>query len=462
MATASHSRKISSRAALPRRTTKGPLDAPEDPLAVPPAASQQPLSPQNEASDPFARVPTPQRPVMSRQEKAPAVESAPSEEQRDLSFLLDSSIYHALSQVEVPGPFRKPLLPPPDQQQSLNTVLQQLNSLLSACDFLRAAQLAGSILISGIVRPTDAKTIFRLLEIRYSCLELSGNSLMAAQEAKALEDLSSDFYYDDDIGPEKEAEEEALDGRPRKLPQHIMGFSLRLQALRLQSIGFADPRRGVSSLYDVGMECREHLSSSSKSPEQRKLWAERLREISIRVVNALIEMGDLDAAARTLQSLKPDKEENQALWLSRMVLLKIKAGDVSGAQRYLESPVLTPQTKPMLEAIFAIAEGRNDDAARILSDNKASAEPAVEALVRQNLAVAYLYRGEIRHARGLLEDLVVAGNSFQTLTINLATIFDLTSDKAQDLKASMISRIVGHQKDEDSQIRSYLNADFKL
>ncbi len=435
------------------------MDAPEDPLAGPAAALQQPLPLQNEGGDPPAQVSTAEKPATPKEEQLPALEPTTTGEERDLSFLLDSSIYHALSQVEVPGPFRKPFPPPPNQETSLSTTIQQLNGLLSACDFLRAAQLVGSILVSGIVRPTDAKSIFRLLEIRYSCLELSGNSLMAAQEAKALEDLSSGFYYDDELGPEKEVEDEMS---PRKLPQHIMPFSLRLQALRLQSVGFADPRRGISSLYDVGMECREHLSSATTTREQRKLWSERLREISVRVVNALIEMGDQDAAARTLESLKPDEEENQGLWVSRMILLKIKAGDMNGAQRLLESSALTVQTKPILEAIFAIAEGRNGDAARILSEHGTGTVPAVAALVKQNLAVAYLYCGEIRHARGLLEDVVTAGNSSPTLTINLATIFDLTSDKARDLKTSMVSRIVGHQKDENSQIRSYLNADFKL
>ncbi|KAJ9604595.1 hypothetical protein H2200_010709 [Cladophialophora chaetospira] len=460
MASASHSRKPSSRAALPRRMTKGPLDAPEDPLASTPAASQQPLSPQEETNETLPLATTLAKPMTPRQGRSPAPEPSTSEEERDLSFLLDSSIYHALSQVEVPSPFRKPFLLPPNQEASLNTILQQLDSLIADCDFLRAAQFAGSVLVSGTVRPTDAKTIFRLLEIRYSCLELTSNSLIAAQEAKALEDLSSGFYYDE-LEPEKESEEEAIEGRPRKVPQHIMPFSLRLQALRLQSIGFSDPRRGVSSLFDVGMECREHLSSPTTSPVQRKLWTERLHETSIRVVNALIEMGDVESAARTLQSLKPTNTEDLALWTSRMILLKIKTGDISGAQRLLESSTLEPQDKPVLESLFAVAEGRYDDAASVLSKNEATTDPAVEAFVKQNLAVAYLYRGEIRKARNLLEELVDGGYSFQSLTINLATIFDLTSDKARDLKTSMVSRIASHQQDK-TQVRSYLNADFKL
>lgn len=387
-------------------------------------------------------------------------EPANSPEDRDLSFLLDSAIYHALSQVEVPGPFRKPFLPPPGPETPLSTSLQQLDSLLSQCDFLRAAHLAGSLLVSGSIRPTDAKSIFRVLEIRYSCLELSGNSLIAAQEAKSLEDLSSGFYYDEP-NPEREVDDDAAEGRPRKVPEHIMPFSLRLQALRLQSMGFSDPRRGVSSLYDVGMECRDHLSSPNTTPELRKVWTERLHEVSIRVVNALIEMGDLDSAARTLEGLKPAKDEELALWTARMALLRIKMGDISSASTLVQSKSLSSIEMPLIESILAISEDRYDDAVNVLSDDQSNANSATGALIKQNLAVAFLYRGEIHKARQLLEELVDQGYSFQTLTVNLATIFDLTSDKSRDLKTSMVSRIAS-QKQDPSAVRSYANADFKL
>jgi hypothetical protein len=283
---------------------------------------------------------------------------------------------------------------------------------------------------------------------------------MAAQEAKALEDLSSGFYYDDPH-PDKESEDEGSEGRTHKVPEHIMPFGLRLQALRLQSVGFSDPRRGVSSLYDVGMECREHLSSPITSLEQRKLWTERLREVSLRVVNALVEMGDLDAAARTLESLKPAEDGDVALWISRMILLRIKMGDIYHAEKLIQSTALKPAEKMIVQSLLAIAEGRLDEATRVLSENEASIDPAVAAVAKQNLAVANLYRGQILNARQHLEELVDAGHSFQTLTVNLATIYDLTSDRSRDLKTSMVSRIASHQQ-EKAQIRSYSNADFKL
>ncbi|OAP57762.1 hypothetical protein AYL99_08500 [Fonsecaea erecta] len=467
MASAHHSRKHSSRAALPRRTTKGPLDAPTDPLTVSatPAVSSQspsaPLSPKKEVGDPVRTSITatqPPLPAPSVQQQESQTQDLPTAEERDLSFLLDASIYHPLSQLEVPGPFRKPFVLPTNAETPLKTSVQQLDSLLSQCDFLRAAQLSGSILVSGTVRPTDSKSIFHLLEIRYSCLELSGNLLFAAQEAKALEDLSSGFYYDEP-NSERGADDDLSGGQ--KVPTHIMPFSLRLQALRLQSIGFSDPRRGVSTLYDVAVECRDHLSAPHTSPEQRKLWTERLGEVSIRVVNALIEMGDIDCAVRTLESMKPESDDHLPLWTSRMSLLRIKMGDVAGAKRFIESGNLGSQEKLVLGSLLDIAEGRYDNAVKSLSEKGASVDSDLVALVEQNLAVAYLYRGEVQKSREILEKLVKHGHSFQTLTVNLATIYDLTSDRSRELKASMVSQIAGRPR-EPGRIRAFVNADFKL
>ncbi|EXJ93686.1 hypothetical protein A1O1_02078 [Capronia coronata CBS 617.96] len=467
MASQHHSRKPSSRAGLPRRTTKGPLDAVDD-LLITPGAVTPARSPSNHS--PHAQSPPGER-VEGRKQAASSERLQPSErahaapasdeqgeEDRDLSFLLDAAIYHSLSQLEVPGPFRRPFLPPPTSESSLMEAREQLDLLLSQCDFLRAAQLAGSILTSGTVQPNDAKSIFRLLSLRYSCLELSGNLLLAAQEAKALEDLSSAFYYDHTI-PQKDGD--GAGEQLGKVPHHIMPFTLRLQALRLQSIGFSDPRRGVTTLYDTALECREHLAASTTSPSQRALWTERLNEVSIRVVNSLIEMGDLDCAARTLESIKPGDAEHVALWTARMALLLIKIGDVSKAQRLIDSASLNPLEKLALESLLAVAEGRYDIASQKLSICELESSSALKGLVEQNLAVAYLYSGEVQKAKQMLEESVDNGYTFQTLTINLATIYDLTSDRARDLKMALAAKIA-HQQKDSMHNRSFANVDFKL
>jgi trafficking protein particle complex subunit 12 len=334
-----------------------------------------------------------------------------------------------------------------------------LDTLLSKGQFLSVASLAASTLGSGSVAPTDSKTIFELLALRYSCLELTGNGMLAAQESKALEDLNSAFYYID-VLPQSSRLEADVTGSP--LQQHIIPFALRLQALRLQAIGFSDPRRGVSTLYDLGLECREHATLPFITSEERDIWSARLSEIGIRVVNALIEMGDLDCAARTLATLKPSNPKNASTWKMRMILLYLKIGDLSGAEQLLQGSNVTDEKTRLLQPLFTFAEGQYEDAAlawerslrSVVSDEEA-------ALIKQNLAVAYLYSGQIEKTRQTMEGLLDEGNSFQSLVINLATLYELSSDRSRELKVALAGRVA--QQDANSE-RGWTktNVNFKI
>lgn len=392
-------------------------------------------------------------------EKGHVIDSSQNQqvEDRDLSFLLESSIYHPLSQLEVPAPFRRAFPQPPNASANVFAAVSQINELLSQCDYLRAAHLAGLILVSGAVRPTDSMTIFHLLSVRYACLELSGNVLLAAQEAKSLEDLGSTFYYLEPPLDETAADE----GAERPLPKHIVPFHLRIQALRLQSIGFSDPRRGVSALYDLGAECREYLSSPIITGEQRQLWSSRLQEIGVRVINALIEMGDIDCARRTMDAMKPTSKDELDLWHLRKLTLSIRMGLLGEAKKLIETMDCPPAKKQILESLIAVAEERFDAAADLLDQPAVQEYPALAALAKQNLAVVHLYRGDIQQAKAILETLVGDQHSFQTLTVNLATVYDLTTDRARDYKMALADRIAQQGK-PPSQARSFTNADFKL
>ena len=324
-----------------------------------------------------------------------------------------------------------------------------LDALLAKSEFLSAAHLAGGILSSGSIRSTETKTIFRLLSVRFSCLELTGGSLLAAQESKALEDLISTFYYYDPPEAPKNSREDPVP------PEHIMPFSLRLQALRLQSIGFSDPRRGVSALYDLGVECREHIAHSTTSEDDRKMWRLRLEEIGIRVVNSLIEMGDVDCARRTLESYFAASTSVSPENAQRLALLYLKIGDIKKAQAI-------DDVGEDLEPLFAMAEGRYVDAAEQWEARleRGPAEGS-NALIKQNLAVAYLYTGEIAKSKDILESLVADGESFESLTVNLATLYELSSDRSKELKLATAAKIAERQKDRGATI-PLTNAAFKL
>ena len=378
---------------------------------------------------------------------------------KDLSFLLDGSIYHPLSQLDVPGPFRKSFPASPRADTPLKDSLNRLNELLSSGNFLLAAFLAAAILASGSVSPTDNVTIWDLLAVRFSCLELTGNGLLAAQEAKALEDLNSAFYFVDLTSPNDEDEHHQPIGDRQ---QHIMPFPLRLQALRLQAIGFSDARRGVSALYDLGLECREHIADLSATQEERRIWANRLEEIGIRVVNALIEMGDLDCARRTLMLLKPTNPGQGLRWKTDLILLNIRIGDLTVAKKLLTEHNDYQSVNASLQPLLMLAEGHYEDAAEAwehLLDNHPSVEES--RLISQNLAVASLYSGHVEKTAEIMERMIEDGNSAPSLVLNLATLYDLSSEKARDHKMVLANRLSKQRGSKDHNW-SMTNTDFKL
>jgi trafficking protein particle complex subunit 12 len=465
---ASHARKLATRAALPRRSTRGPLDAEDDPLSPTSSLASSAI---RSPVDTRSHSPLPPAATTTNPEVTPSIatitqldganDSDQPQDDLDLSFLFEPSIYHPLSQLDIPGPFRKPLPPPLPATVNLFEAFKQIDRLLAECDYLQAAHLAGLVLVSGAVLPTDQRSIFRLLAIRYSCLELSSNVSLAAQESKALEDLGSNFYYFDPAPETADGDENAETSGLRPLPKHIVPWHLRIQALRLQSIGFSDPRRGVSALYDLATECRDFLASPSLSGAERQLWTTRLEELGVRVVNALIDMGDLDCARRTLDSMRPPEDGSVAVWTMRKAILCIRMGLLGEARMAVESASCGDAERQILRSLLAVADGHFDNAIELLQ-SPTCATGELAALAKQNLAVALLYRSDIQKAREILEGLVDEGHSFQTLTVNLATIYDLTTDRSRELKLTLADRIAQQQHQGQGHARIFTNTDFKL
>ena len=214
--------------------------------------------------------------------------------EKDLSFLLDRSIYHSLSQADVAPPFRQAV-------SNLSTLsespISHVHGLLRDGDLYAAAQVSGDLLTGDTVLSTETETIFHLLGIRYGCLELLGQTTMAASESKALLDLSSPFYFVEENT--KDQMKDRSSSNARRPPEHIMPHELRVQSLRLQSIGFSDPRRGIVSLYDLANEIRDRiafLDTTEDGAKECKIWRDRLTELGLRVVEQLYNLGDVDCA----------------------------------------------------------------------------------------------------------------------------------------------------------------------
>lgn len=312
---------------------------------------------------------------------------------QNFSFLRQPEIFHPLSQLEIPLPFRSefPSLLP---GQPLESALQQLNDLCKKGHYLPAAHFAATILTSSLITSTNYTAIFSLLYTRLTCLLLTGNTLLAAEESKALQDLNSSFYYVD-VKPDLPKEDGSSQEPPEKA--HLAPWPLRVIAVRLQSIGFSDTRRGITGLYDLGLEARRHIIRPGVGAEEKALWKARLGDLGIRVVNALVEMGDLEAARRSLASMAPPSKSDVRI-LQQRALLHLRVGDVDSAKD-LFSSVSSPSAN-IVEPLLKMAEGKFDEAVTGWNELlKIYCGTDDEVLIKQNLAVCLLYVGDLKQVR---------------------------------------------------------------
>ncbi|EFQ98171.1 hypothetical protein MGYG_01207 [Nannizzia gypsea CBS 118893] len=430
-----HRRNVSVKATRPRSSTKGPLDIPDE-LDTPSSASAACSGKRDSKSGVLPLRPTKDSITSPR-------DSLHIQVNQNFSFLLRPEIFHPLSQLEIPLSFRSdfPSLLP---GQPLESALQQLNDLSKSGHFLPAAHYAATILTSNLIASNDYSTIFSLLYTRLTCLQLTGNTILAAQESKALQDLNSSFYYVD-VKPDLPKEDS---GNSQESPgkTHLAPWPLRVIAVRLQSIGFGDARRGISGLYELGLEARRYIIRPDAAPEERALWKDRLADLGIRVVNALVEMGDLEAARRSLASMTSPSKTNPH-GLQQRALLHLRVGDVDSAKDLFSGA--SSLSASIVEPLLKMAEGKFDEAVTGWNDIlQTYSGTDDEVLIKQNLAVCLLYVGNLKQSREILESLVDDRNSFQSLTFNLATVYELCSENSGALKASLTERVAGHPQSE--------------
>ncbi|EHL00890.1 hypothetical protein M7I_3283 [Glarea lozoyensis 74030] len=186
-------------------------------------------------------------------------------------------------------------------------------------------------------------------------------------------------------------------------------------------MGYADARRGVMGYYDLAREARITLGTLKKNlntltsddeVEKRELtaeitiWEERLDNLGVRVASALIEMEDLEGAARHLKTLEPNPGADGSLRLeAQKALLYLCLGDVDAARACIssasETTPLANETK-VIQALAEIADAEYGASAVIWEcliagdeDGQSAVDEGETAMYRQNLAVCYLYLGRM-------------------------------------------------------------------
>ena len=289
---------------------------------------------------------------------------------KDFSFLLRPEIYHPLTPLNVPIAFRNsPKQPAPDTP---------LRDLLSR-GFYRAAAIAAVQELTSTgsntpkIDPADHARIFNLLYIRLTCLTLIDATPLAAQEVKAFEDLNNPVLYVDEATGE-----------------HLVPWDLRVLNVRLQALGFGDPRRAVMSYHELARETRARIARATSEHDNsgRELWKERLYDLGIRIAGALVEMDDLEGAGQLLGTLK-DRGDGK-VGLSR-ALLWLHVGNTDEARR------VVGQGGSGEKVVLALAEMADGNFDAALDKWHSLGEDASEEdeMVGTNRAVCLLYMGRM-------------------------------------------------------------------
>lgn len=325
---------------------------------MPVRLSQTPASTSTQSS-PFPRSSIGSPPSTTRQ---------PS--QKDFSFLLRPEIYHPLTPLNVPVAFRNsPKQPAPD------TPLQELLSrgFYRAAAIAAVQELTSSVPHAPKIDPADHARIFNLLYVRLTCLTLIDATSIAAQEVKALEDLNNRALYVDEVTGE-----------------HLVPWDLRVLNVRLQALGFGDPRRAVMSYHELAREARARIGRATADHDNsgRELWKGRLYDLGIRIAGALVEMDDLEGAGQLLETLR-DRGDGK-VGLSK-ALLWLHVGNTDEARK------VVGQGSAGNKVVLALADMADGNFEAALGRWRAlkEGEEKEDEMVGTNMAVCLLYMGKM-------------------------------------------------------------------
>ncbi|KAK3400297.1 hypothetical protein B0T20DRAFT_181630 [Sordaria brevicollis] len=306
----------------------------------------------------------------------------------DFSHLLRPDIYHELTPLNVPPPFRQSA-----KQPSPSTPIPEL----LAGGHFRAAAVAAAQALTGAngapaPDPVDHALILSLFYVRLACLTLIDATALATQEVKALEDLNAAFYIDE-------------------TGHNLIPWELRVLAVRLQAMSFADQRRAVMSYYDLAREARLRLAEAAAKHDNsgKELWRERLNDLGVRVAGVLVEMDDLKGAVEHFASLKDSDHGSGKMQMAR-ALLWLHLGDVDAARKCVK-PLEGSEgssdnmTERILNALCDMADGKYFEA---LNQWEELSKVSDDEMIGVNRGVCLLYVGRLQEVSACRYNLYVS------------------------------------------------------
>lgn len=207
--------------------------------------------------------------------------------------------------------------------------------------------------------------------MRLSCLTLIDSTQIAAQEVRALEDVNSAIYMDEISGT------------------HLVPWDLRVLIVRLQALGFGDPRRAIMSFYDLAREARTEIATAMSNHDNSasEVWKDRLVDLGIKVAGAMIEMDDLAGAAHHLTGLR--SRADGKLNMSK-ALLWLHLGNSDAARLCVRDGESGDR---IISALCDMADGEYETALSKWQELRADLDG--DEMVAVNLAVCLLYTGRM-------------------------------------------------------------------
>ncbi|ORX91183.1 TPR-like protein [Basidiobolus meristosporus CBS 931.73] len=288
--------------------------------------------------------------------------------------------------------------------------------------------------------PTDLEKILFLWFCRtLSLVKLKMHSLAAGELAR-LGDLNSPkFNY-----------ESYPDLYPEHAPGSLVPFELSVLSARLPGF-MGNIEETINRLYKIIFICKKNqlLMRKTENAEEQKRWFERESQLSLMIVNQLIEMKDNNAATLLMDQICRRFKNQPEVW-SALGRLYIQAGNLKQAQvAFKRVENLATEQDPLEEVVLLnssyiqMAEGKWEDACmtldRVLKINHKNPAAA------NNFAICSLYLGRIDKAIDTLETLIsfapsTAGNS-ETILFNLTTLFELRSENSLDKKRKLMVEV---------------------
>lgn len=234
----------------------------------------------------------------------------------------------------------------------------------------------------------------------------------------------------------------------------MVPFILQVIWARLPSY-LGDKGLSIDRLFFLINKCRE---TYFRFPDQASLWAERILQTSLIIINYLIELEDFSLATELLQNLINENQTNLSL-RHFLVRLHLHGGNLSSAKSaFLEFKKNISETPyemqyiselKMDESLLMMAQGEWEQAQEILSGFLEIKPDSYS--ISNNLAVCSLYLCNLPKAVQLFQSIVTSQKSpgyschdnslMETSISNLVTLYELATQNHLERKRALLEQI---------------------